>query len=208
MNERKQITNAETRFIFGQLASIELREQDTKPVITGYAAVFYDGMENTEYQLWDGAKERIMPGAFDDAVKNDDVRALFNHDVNFVLGRNKSGTLTLQIDERGLKYIIDPPDTQQARDIIEVIKRGDVSGSSFSFMPSSQQWITEDDMDIRVISKVKLYDVGPVTFPAYEATTSGFELAKRSLEEAKQKRGMKLAIARARLRMEELMIDD
>lgn len=149
------------------------------PQITGYAAVFYNaGEPGTEYRLWDDMVERIRPGAFDRAVKEDDVRALFNHDANKVLGRNKSGTLRLSVDARGLKYEIDPPETETAKELLAGLSRGDISGSSFTFIPTKVVWEEVRALDgggstyVRWIEDVALFDVGPVTFPAYEATDS------------------------------------
>jgi len=153
----------------------EIRNADTvNPTITGYAAVFYRADEaGTEFSLGPDIVERIMPGAFD-AIGADDVRALFNHDSNHVLGRSTSGTLKLSVDERGLRYDIDLPDTQLARDLRESISRGDISGSSFAFTipEGGQEYREEGDHVVREVRAVTLYDVGPVTYPAYEASTS------------------------------------
>jgi HK97 family phage prohead protease len=145
---------------------------DGKRTIEGYAAVFYDGTPGTEYELWEGAKERILPGAFSKAVKSDDVRALFNHDPNHLLGRTTAGTLRLTEDSRGLGYSIDPPDTQAGRDTLVSLDRGDLSGSSFSFVVTDENWRKEDGIRIREIRGAKLFDVGPVTFPAYAGTAA------------------------------------
>lgn len=157
--------------------SLETRgEGDTAaPVISGYAAVFNSLSENLG-----GFREQIAPGAFDD-VLTDDVRALFNHDPNHILGRNGAGTLRLSIDAKGLKYEIDPPDTQTARDLIVSMKRGDVDQSSFAFTVENDDWNEDDDgRVIRTITKFKrLYDVSPVTYPAYTDATVGL----RHLEE-------------------------
>lgn len=151
---------------------IELRDGD-KPKIAGHAAVFFDGTPSTEYELWQGTFERIMPGSFDKSVsQGEDVRALFNHDVNQVLGRTKSGTLSLAIDARGLRYEITPPNTNTGKDVTESIRRGDVTGSSFSFAVTDEQWVKRDGKRIREIRGVKLFDVGPVVFPAYEGASS------------------------------------
>ena len=152
--------------------------EGTPKRIEGYGAVYYDARdEGTEYWLWDDFVERILPGAFDRAIKEDDCRALFNHDVNQILGRNTSGTLTLSTDKVGLKYSIAVGDTQAARDVLTHCDRGDVSGSSFSFRPLKTVWREEDRDDrsilIREIEEVELYDVGPVTFPAYASTSAG-----------------------------------
>jgi len=143
--------------------------------IRGYAAVF-----NQETMIgspqW-GFREIIAPGAFTDAIKQDDVRALFNHDANYVLGRNKSGTLRLVEDDNGLVYDIDPPDTQVARDLISLLSRGDVDASSFAFRVIEDKWqYTDQESDerpLRTVLKVELFDVSPVTYPAYPQTTSG-----------------------------------
>lgn len=169
MTKALQRTGAEMR--------VEKRE-DGKEVITGYAAVFYrEGDAGTEYELWKDTYERIMPGAFND-IETDDVRSLFNHDPNIVLGRKSAGTLRLSIDGRGLRYEIDPPDTQLVRDqVLGPIKRGEVTGSSFMFMPSEAAWANgkKDGRDIKVreLRKLRTMEVGPVVFPAYEGATSG-----------------------------------
>lgn len=164
----------EQRIITGR--PVELRADDeNQPTISGYAAVFYrDGDPSTEYELWPGAVERVMPGAFNDSLKMDDVRALFNHDAQSVLGRSKSGTLRLSVDNTGLRYEITPADTTLYRDVAAMIKRGDVDGSSFSFQIVGQDTWTRsaDGREVREIRSVKLYDVGPVTFPAYQGSTS------------------------------------
>lgn len=154
------------------------------PTIDGYAAVYYqDGQDATQYMLYEDLAERILPGAFDRALKEDDVRALFNHDANQVLGRTSAGTCKLSIDATGLRYAIEPPATQIARDVVTTLRRGDVSGSSFSFIPTDVSWREQDGLCIREIRAVQLFDVGPVTFPAYEATTSGLRSRSRHRDE-------------------------
>lgn len=151
---------------------VEVREHDGVKTISGYAAVFYRADDpGTEFELFDGFIERIAPGAFSDAMGRDDVRALFNHEPNLILGRNKAGTLRLSEDEVGLRYDIDLPDTQTGRDVAESISRGDVTGSSFAFSITDQERRTENGVDVREIRGVNLYDVGPVTYPAYESTS-------------------------------------
>jgi hypothetical protein len=146
-------------------------------MIVGYAAVFYDpNVPGTAFRLWSDVEERIMPGAFDAAIREDDVRALFNHCPDFVLGRSKSGTLRLSVDARGLRYEIDPPDTQAARDVLAMLRRGDVSGSSFAFSERSRTIRELPGMYVIELNDVQLFDVGPVTYPAYTAT----EAAARS----------------------------
>ncbi|KKN27507.1 hypothetical protein LCGC14_0863910 [marine sediment metagenome] len=152
-------------------AEIRLDESGEHPRLVGYASVFFDGTAKTEFRLWEDMVERIMPGAFDKTLKaKDDVRALFNHDPSMILGRTTAGTVELETDKRGLKYSIDLGSTTIAEDVVKHIRRGDVSGSSFGFEVTDVEHRMEDKVNIREITGVKLFDVGPVTFPAYEAT--------------------------------------
>ncbi|HEX4612079.1 MAG TPA: HK97 family phage prohead protease [Urbifossiella sp.] len=157
---------------------------DGKPsTITGYAAVFYDPSDpGTEYRLYDDLVERIMPGAFDRALREDDVRGLFNHDDNLILGRTAAGTMRLSVDRRGLKYEIDPPDTTTARDLLESLRRGDVSGSSFAFKPKDTSTRIVDGTYILERNAVYLFDVGPVCFPAYTGTEAGVRSVRAEVE--------------------------
>lgn len=152
---------------------LEDRAEGQQPKIIGYGAVFYDGSAGSEYNLWEGMVERIMPTAFDRAVKEDDVRGLFNHNPDHLLGRTASKTMVLAVDAKGLRYEIDPADTAMAIDVVKSIRRGDLTGSSFAFIPVKTVWIEEETRWIREIHEVRLFDCGPVTYPAYEATTTG-----------------------------------
>lgn len=148
---------------------VEMRQADgDKPQLSGYAAVFGEATEIAGI-----FRERIAPGAFADAVKRDDVRALFNHDANFVLGRTTAKTLRLVEDDRGLRYEVDPPETTWARDLMVSVQRGDVNQSSFAFEVTEEEWDygVRGEMPLRTIKAVRLYDVSPVTYPAYESTT-------------------------------------
>lgn len=175
----------ERRTFFGEVrAKGEESEGPTK--IVGYAAVFNDPakilMRDSKGKYVE-VTEEVAPGAFD-GVMGDDVRALFNHDPNFILGRTNSGTLRLEVDERGLKYEIDVPDTAIGRDLLKSIQRGDISQSSFGFEIEADEWsASESGEDRRVITRVgRLYDVSPVTYPAYATT----EAAARSLAAASE----------------------
>jgi len=145
--------------------------------ITGYAAVF-----NSLSEDLGGFREKIDREAFAKTIQNADVRALFNHDKNYVLGRTKSGTLKLSSDEHGLKIENIPPDTQWARDLLVSIDRGDVNQMSFGFRTISDKWEKRDKEDIRTLLEVELFDISPVTFPAYPDT----EVGLRSLENFKK----------------------
>ena len=152
------------------------RRADSAPLIRGHAAVFDKLSENLG-----GFREIIAPGAFDD-VLNDDFRALFNHSDSLILGRASAKTARISVDSAGLVYEIDPPDTQYARDLLVSLERGDVRESSFGFRVArgGDLWDEDDDgVLIRTITKVaRLYDVSPVTFPAYPDT----DVAKRGAE--------------------------
>jgi uncharacterized protein len=147
--------------------------------IDGYAAVFNSP---TKFGSW--FQEQIAPGAFTDAIGRDDVRALFNHDNNLVLGRTKNGTLRLSEDERGLKIEIDPPDTQFARDLLASMERGDVDQMSFGFYVEKEMWDETVTPPMRTLLKVSLADVSVVTTPAYE-DTEVHVVGLRSLEKAR-----------------------
>lgn len=163
----------ERRYIENRQAHIERRADGDTPIITGYASLFYDGTPETEYVLFDNVVERIMPSAFDRALaEKDDVRGLFNHDPDNLLGRTPN-TMTLSKDDKGLRYDITAGTSRIAQDVIEFIERGDLTGSSFAFVATDVRWRETDDLDIREIHSVELYDVGPVTYPAYESTTAG-----------------------------------
>jgi HK97 family phage prohead protease len=154
---------------------------DGRAAIIGYAAVY-----NRLSLDLGGFREEILPGAFDKILNRQrarqDVVALFNHDSNIVLGRTSSGTLELSSDEKGLRYVVTPPVSRA--DVLELIQRRDVRGSSFAFTvdPKNESFRTgEDGKAVRQIREVSgLYDVGPVLVPAYPATSAS--VAMRSYE--------------------------
>jgi HK97 family phage prohead protease len=158
----------ERRGFVADIMRIE-RRSGKGALLIGHAAVF-----NALSSDLGGFREQIAPGAFADAIKTDDVRALFNHDPNFVLGRNKSGTLDLAEDARGLAIKIDMPDTKTVRDLVVApIERGDISQMSFQFSAIDQAWDGGENNNapvVRTLKKVRLFDVAPVTFPAYPQT--------------------------------------
>lgn len=154
-------------------------------IIEGHAAVFNELSEDLG-----GFREKINPGAFDDVLDND-VRAFFNHDPNFLLARTSSGTLKLSTDKRGLKYSFDVPDTTAGRDLLVSMKRGDITQSSFAFQVETDSWNTTSKGEIRTIEKVsRLFDVSPVSIPAYP-TANDLSIAQRSRMTYKDKTKMK-----------------
>lgn len=169
--------NFERRFITAETAGIELRTGDDGSFgIRGIGAVI-----GPLSQDLGGFKERNAEGAFDEALKTSDVRGLFNHDPNYVLGR-MGKTMRVSADERGMHY--DIPSLPESRaDVREAIERGDVEGSSYSFTlrEGGDRWDEEDGVLVRTIlpgGVARIYDLGPVTFPAFRSTT----VSKRALD--------------------------
>lgn len=146
---------------------ISLRmSEDEENTLYGHAAVF-----NTWADIGGMFRERIAPGAFKRTLKEADVRALYNHDPNYVLGRNKAGTLNLKEDDKGLYFEVALPDTTYAKDLKESVKRGDINQNSFGFMVIKDDWKYRDDGTAeRTIQEARLFDVSVVTYPAYEET--------------------------------------
>ncbi len=165
----------ETRFFKG--TELRLSGSDTAPVLEGYIAVFDQLSDDLG-----GWREKITPGAFADTIKAQDIRALWNHENDLVLGRNTAGTLELSEDATGLAFKNTPPDTTWFRDRIVSLKRKDVTGSSFGFYTDADEWGTEPDgTRIRSLKKVTLVEVSPgVTFPAYPQAST--EMARRSMD--------------------------
>lgn len=159
--------------------TFEVRKSaDTGAVgFSGYALKFDTRSENLG-----GFRETVAPGAVTKTVDEADVRALFNHDPNLILGRTLSGTLSLTVDEVGLRYdIANMPDTSYARDLAVSMERGDVTQSSFGFRVVKDSWSEDHDgFPLRTLQEIALFDVSPVTYPAYRDTDSG--VSKRSLE--------------------------
>ena len=156
--ERRYVNEEQVRAVF---------EENKQCYIEGYAAVF-----NQPTKLWRGLYEQVAPGAFSKSIQEDDVRALINHDPNLLLGRTKAGTVTLSEYEHGLKYRISSPDTSYANDLKISLKRGDISQSSFGFnIVESGETRNAKTGDVTVtLKEVRLFDVSPVTFPAYPGT--------------------------------------
>lgn len=165
--------------------------------LVGYAAVF-----NSRSHDLGGFQEVLLPSAFDRTLEEyPDILALVEHDKNKVLGRTKNGTLRIRPDEHGLRVEIDPADTSYARDIMELVRRGDVAGMSFRFKPFAGG--TSVDMSqnppLRTLSSVRLKEVSVVVEPAYPET----EVALRDLERAREQ-NVRDAIRRMRLELAEV----
>lgn len=141
-------------------------EGESDKYIEGYFAVF-----EQETELWHNCFEKISRGAFDNSIKNNDIRCLFNHDSGFVLGRMSSNTLELRTDTYGLwgRVKINPLD-RQAMDIYARVERGDISGCSFGFNPVDKTWLTENDITTWDVKEADTHEVSICTFPAYPQT--------------------------------------
>ena len=157
----------EKRSYNGEARAVEGR------TVEGYASVF-----NSMSEDLGGFREIILPGAFKNAL-GDDVRALYNHDSNYLLARTTSGTLELKEDDKGLYYRFDMPNTSYGNDLLELYRRGDLTQSSFGFTVEKDSWRMEDGQHVRYIESVSsLFDVSPVVYPAYTAASSGLRSAE------------------------------
>jgi hypothetical protein len=160
--------------------------EEESRIVDGYAAVYFDpNNAGTEYLMQFGSwtiRERILPGAFD-GVLGGDTYCLFNHDASAILGNTSARTCTLSLDERGLFFVCNLPDTTLGEDVRKLVKRGDIRGCSFAFDVQEDAFVEdrENKVAIREIRKISaLYDVGPVTYPAYTGTS----VQGRSLEQS------------------------
>lgn len=159
---------------------IEVRAAEGSPAtLIGYASVFNSA---TDIGWFD---EQVQPGAFARSLaEGDDIRALFNHDIDQIIGRRSAGTLRLSEDATGLRVEIDLPDTTVARDLAANIAVGNIDGMSFGFRVREESWELGDEKtgqrDLRKLLDVELVEVSAVTFPAYPDTS----IAKRSREHA------------------------
>jgi HK97 family phage prohead protease len=154
----------------------EVRTEGETRKIKGYAAVF-----NAFAEIGDRFREKIAPGAFAESLSKDDIRALWSHNPDWIIGRNKNGSLKLQEDQHGLGFELELPDTTIGRDTFENVRSGLVTGVSFGFRVLKDSWERgqEGKPHIRTLELVELIEISPVAFPAYEQT----HVAARSSEE-------------------------
>lgn len=159
-------------------------EQPSK--ITGYAAVF-----NSKTTIGGWFDEVIEPGAFARSLsENGDIRALFNHNWDNVLGRTKSGTLRLEEDDKGLKFEIELPNTSVGRDLAESMSRGDINQCSFGFWITEENWDYSVEPALRTIKEVELYEISVVSIPAYDDTEASLVRGKEIGKEVEQRMKM------------------
>lgn len=158
------------RLYFDSHLQVEMRDAEGPPKITGYAARF-----NVKSEDLGGFREVIAPGAFADSIKRDEVVALWNHDASKPIARTGNGTLKLEEDDKGLRMEATPDDTSWAQDALKSVKAGTVYRTSFGFRltdrEKDQEW--SEDGKTRTLKRVSVFDVSPVTFPAYRQTRIG-----------------------------------
>lgn len=160
------MSNREIRQLRTASAQFETREDGEDLIIEGYFAVF-----NSNYEIGPGMSESIAPGAFSNTLSGD-IRALINHDTTLVLGRTKANTLQLREDAHGLwgKITVNPKDSD-SMNLYARVNRGDVDQCSIGFDILSEETDFRDDGSVHwTIKEIKLYEVSPCTFPAYEET--------------------------------------
>lgn len=177
---------------------IEQRAGDPTPRVVGYAALF--GQETT---IGGRFREVIQRGAFSRALaEKQDTIATINHNETRLIGRTKSGTLEVREDERGLWFSVELPDTQEGRDLITMMKRGDLSGASFAFRVAAdgEEWRHDSRPPLRTLKDVDLIDVSIVTVAAYpDATAALRSLAAAEATATKELIEAKLAARLAKL---------
>ena len=178
MSEEKRSTDLERRsYVFD---NTEVRLADEGRTVEGYAAVF------NQPTMIGKVEEVVAPGAFEGRL-DDDIVALFNHDMNMPLARSKNGegTLQVRVDEHGLYYRFELGNQTYAQDLAESIRRGDVQGSSFGFVVREDDYEKKSDGSYRrTIKKLaRIADVSPVVSPAYPQTSVKMRDAIAALEE-------------------------
>ena len=168
--------NREQRMMRTASTTFSTRDDNGNLAIEGYFAVF-----NSNYEIAPKMSESIAPGAFDNTIA-DDIRALINHDTTLVLGRTKAGTLQLRTDSHGLWGHIDiNPNDSDAMNLYNRVQRGDVDQCSFGFDILNEETDFREDGSVHwTIKEVKLYEVSPCTFPAYEETSIAARTKERN----------------------------
>ena len=173
------MSDKETRILpVTDLPSVEVRSsEDGKRTLVGYGAVF--GKRSQDFGGW---SEVIDAKAFNRTLQNQkDILVTMDHDIRSLLGRTSAGTARVAVDDVGLRYEVDLPNTSAGNDVAELAARGDLFGSSFVFQTVADSWEKEERGGrLRTLKEVRLYEVGPVVSPAYLDTT----VALRSLEAA------------------------
>ncbi len=172
--------NIEVRHMNIELRSVEAED---RVELIGYPVLF-----NTLSNDLGGFKEKINKNAFTKSLETSDVRALFEHNPQKVLGRESAGTLKLESRTKGIEMIVKPPNTGWALDLLTSIERGDINQMSFGFKVIDDSFTKEDEVIIRTIKEANIRDVSIVSFPAYPET----KVALRSLEQWKEEQNREI----------------
>lgn len=185
--EKQHEVSKEVRTSLGTIEVRTMESDDGNKTIHGYAAKYNEDSQVLRDWWGDEFIEVIAEGAFDESLRSNTIKALYNHNTDHVIGSTKSGTLRLESDTIGLRFEIDLPNTQIGNDLYESVRRGDIDGNSFGFKVLRDHW-SECEKDGKIIMKrtlleVQLYEISPTAFPAYENT----EVDCRSLEAYRSK---------------------
>lgn len=190
-----------------EVTGLEVRAQDDGEgvVIAGRGIPYGEWSEDLG-----GFRERLMPGTFATSLADDDIRALFNHNADLVLGRKSNGTLRMTETERGVEYEVDiNTEDSQAMAAAARIKRGDISGNSFGFFiegRDDQTWEERDGLMWRTITRARLRELGPQTFPAYPQSDVSTRSIDTVLEEGRawlESRGEATDVEREKLALDD-----
>ena len=159
-------------FLDREVSTLEFFDagNDQPARVSGYGVVYYDGSPGTEYKQGKYIT-RFMPGSV--RTPAGDIKSYFNHDPNLVLGRTDNGTLRISMDGRGVRFEVDLPATSYADDLRVLLARGDVKGSSVSVDIPGDQWKRVDGNYVREIHDATMFELGPVTDPAFAGTSAG-----------------------------------
>lgn len=172
-------------------------DEDKKPVVSGVGIPFNRWSEDLG-----GFKEQIHPDAFRESLEKDDIRAVFNHNNDFVLGRVSAGTLRLSVTKRGVEYEVDPPGTSWANDMLVSIDRRDIRENSFSMVVSEEDWDQSGKILKRTVRKARLLELGPQTFPAYSQSSVQVRSILERGRAAVSEHAAELDLARRRLELD------
>lgn len=171
---KKIAKKKETRVFNISQLSTRAEGEEKAVAIEGYAAVF-----NSKTSIGGWFDEVIEPGAFSRSLSdNGDIRALFNHNWDNVLGRTRSQTLELREDEKGLNFKVELPDTSVARDLTISMERGDINQCSFGFFITDEEWNYNVEPALRTIKEVELFEISIVSIPAYDDTEASLVRSK------------------------------
>ncbi len=149
--------------------------EDGSRQIEGYAIRFNEPSEDLG-----GFIEYIAPGAVKLAP---DMRAFFDHQSQYVLGRTSAGTLETRVDDDGVFMLATPPDTQWARDLMVSMERGDINAMSFGFYANADAWSKRDGQTVRTVTDADVFEVSVVAMPAYPTTSAAARSMAATLED-------------------------